>query len=461
MLARTSRSLLFLGSCSTVLAGSVLAGTPTLAPVELESTATNAQLETPMEYPAERLMEVRGVKQSHRYDWETRSLVAPSAADAQSLPLTTIFSNTCTLGYFVSLDPCNILYDQGTIPSTTNPSAGVGAVDSNVITGFTFEYCTSRPTDDVSIEILFWESADLSSFPTPDPLTAKASFLFTGLPGDTGSGNCHEITVINLGLSSFCMLSDGDGVYDGVINQDEFAWAFISHTGDNDTGPLIAGDPFTGAFGDCTYSNPCGGCATGLGAQDGFAVGILGVPCGSSPLIEGTYNYGGYMYGNPFAGFRMELESPGACLPCGTAPESYCTAGISAAGCMATLSATGTPSASAASGFTLTASNVPGMKDGLFFQGVNGRQAVSWGNGTSFQCVVPPARRLGLLPGNGTVGVCDGTKSQDLNARWTVKPAKNPGAGAVVQVQLWYRDPFSTSNQATAFSDAMEFTVCP
>jgi hypothetical protein len=37
----------------------------------------------------------------------------------------------------------------------------------------------------------------------------------------------------------------------------------------------------------------------------------------------------------------------------------------------------------------------------------------------------------------------------------------NPGAGAQVQAQLWYRDPQNTSNQTTSLSDAIEFLVAP
>ena len=72
--------------------------------------------------------------------------------------------------------------------------------------------------------------------------------------------------------------------------------------------------------------------------------------------------------------------------------------------------------------------------------------------------------RGGLLSGSGTNGVCDGFFSQDLNARWCPvcpKPLQNPGAGAVVQAQLWYRDPFNTSNQTTSLSNALEFCVAP
>ena len=142
-------------------------------------------------------------------------------------------------------------------------------------------------------------------------------------------------------------------------------------------------------------------------------------------------------------------------------PATYCTAGTSANGCTATIAAMGTASASAASGFVLEATGVDGAKDGLFFFGTNGRQANAWGNGSSFQCVVPPVMRAGLIAGTGTTGQCDGVLGQDLNARWQQKPAQNPGAGALVQAQLWYRDPQNTSNQTTSLSNAVEVLVEP
>ena len=147
-----------------------------------------------------------------------------------------------------------------------------------------------------------------------------------------------------------------------------------------------------------------------------------------------------------------------------TGPVSYCTAGTSASGCQALISASGTPSATAVSGFTLDAAGGEGAKDGLFFFGTNGRQANPWGSGTSLQCVVPPVSRAGILSGSGTSNACDGSFSQDLNALWCPscsKPAKNPGAGATVQAQLWYRDPLNTSNQTTSLSDAVELVVGP
>ena len=143
---------------------------------------------------------------------------------------------------------------------------------------------------------------------------------------------------------------------------------------------------------------------------------------------------------------------------------TYCTAGTSAAGCSARLSAAGSASATAASGFVVRAGELEGQRDGLYFFGTAGRQANPWGSGTSFQCVVPPVSRAGLLPGTGTAGLCDGFLAQDLNALWCPtcpKSGKNPGAGARGQLQLWYRDPKSTSNQTTSLSNALEFCVLP
>jgi hypothetical protein len=171
---------------------------------------------------------------------------------------------------------------------------------------------------------------------------------------------------------------------------------------------------------------------------------------------------GNWMVGAPFKSMSSNSVTGKVWLYEGSAgSSSYCTAGTTASGCQATLSSVGYSSASAPSGFDLVAVDVEGNKSGLFFYSANGQQAASWGNGSSYQCVVPPVRRGELLAGSGTPGACDGAFSYDLNARWTTKPGHNPGAGASVSAQLWFRDPQNTSNQPTSLSDALTLTVCP
>ena len=131
---------------------------------------------------------------------------------------------------------------------------------------------------------------------------------------------------------------------------------------------------------------------------------------------------------------------------------------------MVRLRSSGIASASAPSGFVVIADFVEGSKDGIFFFGQNGKQANTWGNGTSFQCVKPPVHRGGALAGNGTNGACNGFFSQDLNARWCPtcpKAHHGPEPGKKLQIQFWYRDPLNTSNQTTSLSDAIEVGVCP
>ena len=202
--------------------------------------------------------------------------------------------------------------------------------------------------------------------------------------------------------------------------------------------------------------------------MNNFSVGYDGSTLGSLDILDaiGIYNFTGLQVFNwtiddgPFNAAGIDFVG----LRIATLPTTYCTAGTSANGCQAAMGFSGTPSASASSGFDLTASGAEGAKQGLFFFGANGRQANPWGTGTSFQCVVPPVKRGTNMTGSGTSGACDGGFAEDLNALWCPtcpKPALNPGAGVLVQSQLWYRDPLNTSNQTTSLSNALEFFVQP
>lgn len=163
--------------------------------------------------------------------------------------------------------------------------------------------------------------------------------------------------------------------------------------------------------------------------------------------------------GNPLDpdGSRADMGA----FPSGDPFLSYCTAGTSASGCQALLIASGSSSASAPSGFFVSAIGMEGSRDGLVYWGTSGRQAATWGTSSSFQCVVPPTKRGALVTGSGIVGTCTGAFTYDLNARWASKPAQNPGPGALVQLQFWYRDALSTSGMSTSISNALEFAVAP
>ena len=226
--------------------------------------------------------------------------------------------------------------------------------------------------------------------------------------------------------------------------------------------------PFAGAGGGL-FADPDPGLqpiAWGVSSQHRFVLDLSALPLATGGTLNLLPELEAHGFLDVLAGddstadfFKLTLTVDPA-----AATTVYCTAGTSASGCQASLSATGLASSVATSGFTVTATGVEGSKDGLFFFATNGRQANTWGNGTSFQCVVPPVIRAGLQAGTGSVGQCDGVFARDFNALWCAtcpNPAKNPGPGAHVQVQLWYRDPFNTSNQTTSLSNALEFCVAP
>jgi hypothetical protein len=227
--------------------------------------------------------------------------------------------------------------------------------------------------------------------------------------------------------------------------------AIIAAPGDDHAGGVDAGSAYVFAWNGTGWTEQQKLTASDAAPYDGF---------GSNTAISGDT----IVAGAPGQDHAATDGGAAYVFRLGPPVTAYCTAGTSASGCQALISATGTPSASAPSGFTLQASAVEGAVDGLFFWGTGGRQANPWGNGTSFQCVVPPLLRGTTQAGGGTPGACDGAFAFDLNALWCPtcpKPHKNPGAGALVQAQLWYHDPLSSSNQATSLSDALEFSVQP
>jgi hypothetical protein len=319
----------------------------------------------------------------------------------------------------VPLEPTGVNIDFGT--SKGEPSAAYGAASGQAGA---------------------WNQAGLGATALTD-LFGLASGVSVLVAADTGTGNVGGSPVddderllndnfYSFGGSAWSVTVSGlpDGIYQ------VFLYA-PSHTSVPSGTMMVGGTPVAELPGSATAS---------LSEGTSWARVTVGVSNGALPISGAGVGFSG------LAGLQL--------VPA-FGPVSYCSSGTSASGCNALISSTGAASATAATGFSLMASGVEGGKDGLFFFGTNGRQANPWGNGTSRQCVVPPVIRGGLLASTGTNGACDGAFGQDLNALWTAKPPKNPGAGAVVQAQLWYRDPLNTSNQTTSLSDAIEFQVGP
>jgi hypothetical protein len=159
-------------------------------------------------------------------------------------------------------------------------------------------------------------------------------------------------------------------------------------------------------------------------------------------------------------GFGGLTSADGGCPSIG----AYCTSGITSNGCTAQITAAGTPSASAATGFTISVIHAEPQKEGILFYGINnvGFTPTPWGTGSSFLCVKAPIQRLGTQNTGGTAGNCDGTLSIDWNTYRISHPSAlgSPfAAGAVVYAQGWFRDP--PSPKTTSLSNGLIFMLCP
>lgn len=148
--------------------------------------------------------------------------------------------------------------------------------------------------------------------------------------------------------------------------------------------------------------------------------------------------------------------------PLPTSPGvTYCTSGTTSNGCNATMSASGVASISAGT-LVLTASSVEGQKQGLIFYGISGRNALAWGNGSSFLCVKSPTQRSPAIGSGGTLNGCDGSISLNFFGYLNANPGAigNPlTAGTTFDAQCWFRDP--PAPKSTSLSNGLEFTLVP
>lgn len=163
-----------------------------------------------------------------------------------------------------------------------------------------------------------------------------------------------------------------------------------------------------------------------------------------------------------FHGPRATAAPLAATAPLAAASNgvSYCTAGTSTNGCVATMSCSGIPSAAALSGFVLTTSGVEGLKRGLIRYSVSGQVATPWGSASSsFLCIKAPQMKLG--PGQnsgGTLGACDGVIQVDFLS-YMASTGSTLVPGTTFYVQTFYTDP--PAIKGISLSDALMFTIVP
>ena len=405
-----------------------------------------------------------------------------------------IFDNTCQWtggGFYFGSEHCEDVYDDGRIPSPTDPAAPGGATTDNQVDSFQIAYCTAHPTGQVGFDIGFFDmmapcagwlaQQALHVGPSYNGATAYMNLAGLNLPGDNSGGGslaCWTVT-ITLG-NGFCLMSDGDGSWNG--SGDEFSYAF-SHQMDNATygvanGMIISAEPLVVAFGGCSYGIPCGtdatgaACGTGLGIADQMGENTDGTPVGgpvNTALCPSGANTGCYWFGgwpaNVWASFWLELTSTGPCGP-PQGPTVYCTyttvnAGTTCGfdqcpsfnGCVALAGSSNMAAEPVqnANDYDIVVTGTDSGKPAVIFGGVNGQAVIPFSSGTL--CVKPPIKRTPPQNSGGTGG-CVGSLVLRINDPASASVILNQPPGTVVDYQGWLRDPMAVSG--TDVSDAIE-----
>jgi hypothetical protein len=137
----------------------------------------------------------------------------------------------------------------------------------------------------------------------------------------------------------------------------------------------------------------------------------------------------------------------------------YCTAKTNSLGCVPSIGFTGTPSATGASPFTISATLALNQKLGLLFYGYS--QMVTPFQGGWF-CASTPVRRTLVQSSNGNAlpaNDCSGSYTIDFNSWIQNHTDLQLAVGQEFDAQYWSRDPASAST--TGLTDAISFHVGP
>jgi hypothetical protein len=384
--------------------------------------------------------------------------------------------------------------DDGRAPSSTSPAPAAGVFDRYRITEFEFGYCTRELDPSLggagaTVRIRIFEDYDeCTLLPAAAPVL---DITVPNLPGSNTQGQlaCVLMTLDLTGGFEFEMLADADGQFHNVPNSDRFGISLemLNQTGTQlgaVGGFILAGNsPNTVGcnVGDETYyGNPGAPAGDGLDNGPGLQLDNAG------PTTQCVQNIVGY------PGLYLRLiadmddcnlnEQPDIFdINSGASPDTnqnqipdecefvvitpYCTSSTTTNNCVPAINGTGNPSASAATGFTLSVSSAEALKQGLIFYGVDntGFTPLPWSStSTSFLCVKQPTQRTPVQNTGGTFQQCNGALSIDWNAYRNA----NPGAlgapfsiGDHVYAQAWFRDP--PAPKTTNLSNAVEFILAP
>jgi hypothetical protein len=145
-------------------------------------------------------------------------------------------------------------------------------------------------------------------------------------------------------------------------------------------------------------------------------------------------------------------------------PVTYCEAKHTSIGCIPSIAASGTASATAGSGFFVTGNNFINNKNCLLFYGVNGRASGAFQGGVL--CVKSPIKRTKgtNTGGNPPPNDCSGVPAIDMNlfAVGGLGGSPHPAlqvSGTVINCQWWGRDPGFSAPNNTQLSDGLEYTI--
>jgi hypothetical protein len=411
-----------------------------------------------------------------------------------------IFNNSCTWttqAYYGGQDWCEENYDEGRIPSPSDPNAPSGALVTNEIFSIQVSYCTFAgplQPNGYDMDLAFFDKLNGDCVggvpPTPPPVSTTATAYIPlaglGLPGSTTFGfqACWLVT-LDMTNSGMFLASDGEGTFDGAGADDKFIWMQRQNQTQgafqqvNPDGFFISGEPATGGFGACSYNIPCGTdaisattCGTGLDSFDASWINVDGIGVGASNQPANCINtvaqygfgtncyfFGGYPTG-PFASYWLVMTGDARSdTDCWT---TFCTQTkpTSVAGCFATLaptnctlatgvwSATNIPAANAA--------NIVGIY--IYTDGVGiGQSAVAVNVPFGLLCLGGFKRSSPTCPPAvlaGVAGCNTGTMNVAVNCN---AGALGIAVGEDVNVQLWHRDP--TAPGTADFSNAIFYTV--